>query len=152
MPRRKVFLTNNALQRMRERRAKRARSKPPTSAAKGAGRSTTMTCGAAPEVSASSVSDELPRTVSTAGRILRALDLTANQVADRIGVHVSYVEEMLKGTSGKSPVASGHPAWVALNAYVSDRLAVLMGVREELQGKLELDKKRVLARVERSLR
>lgn len=149
MPRRRVFLTNSAVQRMRERRTKRQRS-PNRAEALEAKRSTATTTGTAPEATESSASDELPKTVSTAGRILRALGIPALELANLIGVHVSYVDEMLKGTSGKSPIASGHPAWVALSALVSDRLATLMGVREELQGKLELDKKRALERIRRA--
>ena len=143
MPRRRVFLTNSAVQRMRERRSKRQRSPKPAP-------SVSAVRGDAPEATESSASDELPKTTSTAGRILRALGIPAPELANLIGVHVSYVDEMLKGTSGKSPIASGHPAWVALSALVSDRLATLMGVREELQGKLDLDKKRALERIRRA--
>lgn len=146
MPRRRVFLTNSAVQRMRERRTRRGNAKPNAAPAC----STTATLGPSPEATESSASDELPKTTSTAGRILRALGIPAPELANLIGVHVSYVEEMLKGTSGKSPIASGHPAWVALSTLVSDRLATLMGVREELQGKLELDKKRALERIRRA--
>lgn len=86
----------------------------------------------------------------TAWRIAGALGTTPRELALQIGVDFEDIDEMFKGTSGQSAIAAGHPAWFALGRLVDEQIGLLMGVQAEIQGKRELDAKRLRERLARA--
>lgn len=86
----------------------------------------------------------------TAWRIAGALGTTPRELAVQLDVPFDEIDEMFKGTSGTSAIAAGHPAWFALGKLVDEQIGLLMGVRAEIEGKCELDAKRLRERIERS--
>ena len=86
----------------------------------------------------------------TAWRIAGALGTTPRELAVQLDIPFDEIDEMFKGTSGTSAIAAGHPAWLALGKLVDEQIGLLMGVRAEIEGKRELDAKRLRERMERS--
>lgn len=141
--------TMSVVERLRARRKNRRSPQlgesPATSAPANARAGTSATKKAAPKPPSP------PRgNAPTAWRIAGALGTTPRELAVQIDIPFEEIDEMFKGTSGTSAIAAGHPAWFALGKLVDEQIGLLMGVRAEIEGKRELDAKRLRERMERS--
>lgn len=74
-------------------------------------------------------------------RLQLALDMTPKQLAYALS---TPLREVIDRTGSRSVMSSGavDPFWPRLSAYVNTRLAGLLTVKEELDRKLRLDRRR----------
>jgi hypothetical protein len=85
-------------------------------------------------------------------RILSALNVTPKQFAKRHGFSYKKEVEPLLGVEGAGQGESQYePIWVVLRGEVDDRIAELMVARVEMDGKLELDRKRRMKRFAKTI-
>lgn len=138
--------TKSVLARIRERRAKRQERKHEQPQRQ---RGPSYAMPRAP-VTAPAPAEVLAGNSPTAWRIAGALGTTPRELAMVLDVPHECIDDMFKGSSGQSAIAAGHPAWSALGKLVDEQIGLLMGVRAELEGKRELDAKRLRQRMERS--
>lgn len=69
-----------------------------------------------------------------------ALDMLPLELAEAIGVPYQDVQDIWTGGRSDLIAVDEDPAMLALVAYVNKRIAALLGIREELQRKINLDR------------
>jgi hypothetical protein len=85
-------------------------------------------------------------------RTCERLGLTPKQVADDIGCKVEDLELILKGSRLMVAATNEDEIWLMLYNFCNEKIGVLLGIREELQRKASLERKRNLRNRERITR
>ena len=81
--------------------------------------------------------------------ICAALDLTPRQLAKKIGVDYREVEPLLKGTPGENVELDRDEVFIKLNAYLTDRMGLLMAARFTFDKVLQKQRTQRLMNMER---
>ena len=75
-------------------------------------------------------------------RVLEALDMSEYGAPGKLGIDVYELQALLrKGRGDTLPVGEAE-TWERIYAYVTERMGLLLAVREELQRKLRADRLR----------